>query len=436
MALPLLLSTATAIAASTPTAHEDAWHVVEGYNAVMGEACSPDPSCRWVRDAGRAASAELCQAMCAEMASNASEPEPCTVFAWSGSTHSCWLRTDGLWGAPGTLVPEPKRISGCLRGRPIANATVPPGCGTNPLARRPALGAVASAPSATPIELDAAQQLEFYLGNLGGWLPGTAASTPASAAVAVGYDASIAAGVSPADLAGLGGDGFLLTTNSSSALAVTGGRHSPRGCLFGVYDLLRRLGCEFLGSDMLLAEELPGTALAALPSSLHARVVPPIELRDSNEFGQTHHPRWAAKVGMNGPFASGPAYKGGPTLFPPAGMFARAWTSDSFFLLGPTPYPSADLWAHHREWFWCAPYHGVAELCAVFLLQQPQQGSCRQAAEGQRQQDDLQQHILPGRAALLAQRLARPLRHRQRQDHPPLQSQCYNRYGGELTAGI
>jgi len=123
-------------------------------------------------------------------------------------------------------------------------------------------------------------------------------------------------------------------------------------------------------------------------------------------------------------------------LFPPAGMFAKAWTSDSFFLLGPTPYPSADLWAHHREWFWCAPYHGVAELCAVFLLQQPQQGSCRQAAEGQRQQDDLQQHILPGRAALLAQRLARPLRHRQRQDPPPLQSQCYNRYGGELTAGI
>ena len=89
---------------------------------------------------------------------------------------------------------------------------------------------------------------------------------------------------------------------------------------------------------------------------------------------------------MTGPFASGPAYKGGPTLFPPAGMFARAWTSDSFFLLGPTPYPSADLWAHHREWFWCAPYHGVAELCAVLLNQQPQQGSCRQAAEGPRQQ--------------------------------------------------
>ena len=51
--------------------------------------------------------------------------------------------------------------------------------------------------------------------------------------------------------------------------------------------------------------------------------MPTIELRDSNEFGQTHHPRWAAKVGMNGPFASGPAYKGGPPLFPPAGMFAR-----------------------------------------------------------------------------------------------------------------
>eukprot|EP01051_Picozoa_sp_SAG22_P002279 SAG22_NODE_100_length_20558_cov_10.189305_14_plen_107_part_00 len=60
----------------------------------------------------------------------------------------------------------------------------------------------------------------------------------------------------------------------------------------------------------------------------------------------------AAKVGMNGPFAAGAATKGGAPLYPPAGMFARFWTSDSFALLGPTPYPSADLWARHREWFW------------------------------------------------------------------------------------
>ena len=56
----LLLSTATAIAASTPTAHEDAWHVVEGYNAVMGEVCSADQSCRWVRAAGRAIPEPYC----------------------------------------------------------------------------------------------------------------------------------------------------------------------------------------------------------------------------------------------------------------------------------------------------------------------------------------------------------------------------------------
>eukprot|EP01051_Picozoa_sp_SAG22_P002280 SAG22_NODE_100_length_20558_cov_10.189305_15_plen_70_part_00 len=62
-----------------------------------------------------------------------------------------------------------------------------------------------------------------------------------------------------------------------------------------MYDLLRRLGCEFYSPDMLPAEELGGAPVLELPPQLNARVVPPIELRDSNEFGQTHHPRWSAQ---------------------------------------------------------------------------------------------------------------------------------------------
>ena len=93
---------------------------------------------------------------------------------------------------------------------------------------------------------------------------------------------------------------------------------------------------------------------------VHARVVGNFsksltawaELRDSNEFGQTHHPRWAAKVGMNGPFSTSARSKGAPPLFPSAGSFARFWTSDSYALVGPTPYPDPDLWANNREWFW------------------------------------------------------------------------------------
>jgi hypothetical protein len=345
--LLLLSQLPTVLAAGT-------WHVVEGYNAVLGEtACtgsrSECTSIPAVRNAGHTDSAEQCRVICASLASN--EPEPCTVFAWSGSTHSCWLRFDSMWGAPGTLVPEPKRTSGCLLSSQ-PNATSPRGCDTNPLARHAALGAVVAAPSATAVEIDAAEQLGFYLGNMGGWLPGPS-PVVRRPTVAVGFDASISAGlVRPEELVGLGDDGFVMVSNDSSgSVAVTGGRHAARGCLFGAYDLLRRMGCEFLSPEMLLAEELPTVPVSALPH-IHARVVPPIAVRDSNEFGQTKHPRWAAKVGMNGGFATSAATKGGTRLFPRAWPFARFWTSDSFALLGPTPYPSPELWAHHREWFW------------------------------------------------------------------------------------
>jgi hypothetical protein len=350
--LPMLLTVGPAPPGAVPVREASGWpaaaagggaYTVDGYNAVMGNTCASDPSCTSVRDAGRAASAAQCEAMCVALRANETEPEPCMVFAWSASTHSCWLRTDGLWGAPGTWIPEVHRVSGCLA------AAV--GCGTNPLARQPRLGSVAVAASASAIEHDAADQLLFYLGSLGGWAN---TSRVPVVTVHVGYDASTArGGLDPKALAGLGDDGFVLVSNSSSGtLAVSGGRHSARGTLFGAYDLLRRLGCEFYAPDLQLAEELPFRSVSSLPTHLDVRVVPPIELRDSNEFGQTHHPRWAAKVGMNGPFASSAATKGAAPLFPSEGPFARFWTSDSYALVGPTPYPDPDLWAHHREWFW------------------------------------------------------------------------------------
>ena len=331
-----------------------AWYSVEGYNAVMGNTCASDKSCATVRDAGRASSVEGCQALCAELRANDTETEPCTVFAWSEATHSCWLRTDGLWGAPGTLVAEARRISGCLQKSfdASSNTTLPIGCGTNPLLRKAKLGSVVAATSATSIERDAADQLAFYLGSIGGWLPNSAPLV-APAEVLVGYDASIQrGGLDPKQLTGLGDDGFVLHSNESGTLAITGRHKSARGALYGVYDLLRRLGCEFFAPDMQLSEELPLRTISSLPTNLDVRVVPRIELRDSNEFGQTHHPRWAAKVGMNGPFATSPRTKGAPPLFPSAGPFARFWTSDSYALVGPTPHPDADLWAKHREWFW------------------------------------------------------------------------------------
>lgn len=331
-----------------------AWYTVDGYNAVMGNKCASDKSCTTVRDAGRASSVDECQGMCAELRVTDTETEPCTVFAWSEATHSCWLRTDGLWGAPETLVPEARRISGCLdrTSDTSSNVTAPIGCGTNPLSRKAKLGSVVVANSASPIERDAADQLAFYLGSIGGWLPNNAPIV-APAEILVGYDASIERGGFDANqLTGLRDDGFVLLSNKSGTLAVTGGHKSARGTLYGVYDLLRRLGCEFFAPDMELSEELPPRMVASLPTNLNVRVVPRIELRDSNEFGQTHHPRWAAKVGMNGPFATSPTTKGAPPLFPSAGPFARFWTSDSYALVGPTPYPDPSLWAKHREWFW------------------------------------------------------------------------------------
>jgi hypothetical protein len=94
LAAPLPVAGTSAAAATSAAATPGAWYVVDGYNAVMGEELCADPSCASVRDAGRAASAEACQAVCTAVAAN--ESAPCTVFAWSGSTRTCWLRTDGL----------------------------------------------------------------------------------------------------------------------------------------------------------------------------------------------------------------------------------------------------------------------------------------------------------------------------------------------------
>ena len=59
----------------------------------------------------------------------------CSIYAWSAKSRACWFRLDGLWGAPGTLLKETGRVSGCKLGSDPASGTpFAPGCGTNPIA--------------------------------------------------------------------------------------------------------------------------------------------------------------------------------------------------------------------------------------------------------------------------------------------------------------
>ena len=100
------------------------WYVAPDYNAVYGQR-TPVPG-KFV-EANNTADAPGCQLECARRSGSG-----CSIYAKS---RSCWLRLDGLWGAPGTLQKEPERVSGCKLGsEPSSGAPFVPGCGTNPIA--------------------------------------------------------------------------------------------------------------------------------------------------------------------------------------------------------------------------------------------------------------------------------------------------------------
>jgi hypothetical protein len=117
---------ASASTVATTTSSSAMWYVAQEYNAVYGQH-TPVPG-KFVK-ANNTANAPQCQQECVRSSG-------CSIYAWSARSLACWFRLDGLWGAPGTLLEEAGRVSGCKLGSDPATGTpFAPGCGTNPISR-------------------------------------------------------------------------------------------------------------------------------------------------------------------------------------------------------------------------------------------------------------------------------------------------------------
>ena len=102
---------------------------------------------------------------------------------------------------------------------------------------------------------------------------------------------------------GLGEDGFHLRT-LEDAILIEGGK---RGVIYGVYELLERLGCRFFTPE---CEQIPSCTELNAPD-IDTRQVPLLEHRDHNYFFYNTCPRFAVKSRINGSAAAIPERFGG-----------------------------------------------------------------------------------------------------------------------------
>lgn len=103
------------------------------------------------------------------------------------------------------------------------------------------------------------------------------ASADASPQLAVGYGAAVAlmaaAGRHPLNVSGLGAEGFVMWGDTSSfSVAVTGGPAAHRGCVYGVYGLLERLGFGFWDANATTVPPLT----TAWPGPLDVKETPAV----------------------------------------------------------------------------------------------------------------------------------------------------------------
>ena len=182
---------------------------------------------------------------------------------------------------------------------------------------RSALYPIVIAENATEQERYAADELRYYLERMTA-APFTITTEPRETGMlAVGHGAAACLGV---DDPSLGDDGFLVKTAGTS-LAIIGGK---RGVIYGVYELLERLGCRFFTAT---CEKIPTSPLLTLPD-LETRQIPALEYRDHNYYECTQYSRFAVKMRLNGHFSPIREKHGGSNQY--------VWFCHTFDLLVPT----------------------------------------------------------------------------------------------------
>ena len=222
------------------------------------------------------------------------------------------------------------------------------------------VGANASAP-----EQAAAERLRHYLQLICGEHVELLASPVAGQQLAVGFDASVAAGLPASALEGLGDDGHIISSNrsaklrSTASVAMAGADGAPRGTLYAVFGFLRTLGVEWYAVDEI---PIPSALPTPFPPAVDRTVRPTMLMRDTDQWpvpqDLSQPPsvgvgEWSTALGFNGEHACSPnASKGGCITYaaPPTEVhtsyrfFDPDWTSTA----GPPP----QLWRDHPEWAW------------------------------------------------------------------------------------
>ena len=138
-------------------------------------------------------------------------------------------------------------------------------------------------------------------------------------------DAAVAAGIAIPDLAA---EGYHLETRDGN-LYLLGG--SARGVLYGVYDVLERLGCRWYTPEIT---RLPRRSALTLPP-LRATAAPAFEFRDMWNW-DAHDPAWWVRNRLNGWYTPVPDYMGGHMTYE---MFVHSFnmlvSPDEFFAAHP-----------------------------------------------------------------------------------------------------
>lgn len=181
---------------------------------------------------------------------------------------------------------------------------------------------------AIPSQQTASAELKKYLDRIsGGFFQVTNQLTGPSVIPACkgqGYDEA-------ADFDRLGSDGFTLKTMGENLL-IAGG---CRGILYGVYELLEKLGCRFFTPA---CEKIPTLDLVELPP-LDETQIPMVEYRDHWFRFYNDHPQFAVKSRINGNYPELDEKLGGHISY--------AWYVHSFgHILPPEEYYDA-----HPEYF-------------------------------------------------------------------------------------
>jgi len=116
-------------------------------------------------------------------------------------------------------------------------------------------------------------------------------------------DAAQAAGMDTASL-NLSEEAFHLETRQGNLYLVAGG---PRGVLYGVYEILERLGCRWFTPEIT---HIPQSNEVTFGPVCETQT-PAFEYRDEEWFVSAGDPTWAARNRLNGHYTPIPGYMGG-----------------------------------------------------------------------------------------------------------------------------